>query len=101
MIYKYWSHTPDNPKPLFDAWFGYRTFWRRLEGVYLLAVKDNDPNINLPMMYVRDIGDVNPNTQYPDHYQGYTSYLWERYDPANDKVRYNGQHKYDGTVTYQ
>lgn len=98
---KYWSHTPDNPKPLFDAWFGYPTFWRRLEGVYLLAVKDSDPNIHLPMMYVGDTGDVTQNNQYPDHYQGYTSYLWERYDPTNDKVRYDGQHKYDGTVTYQ
>lgn len=101
MGYKYWSHTPDNPKPLFDALFGYPTFWRRLEGVHLIAVQEDDPQINRPMLYIGDIGNVKPNQTNPDHYQGYTSYLWERYDPAADLPRYDGQHLYDGSINYQ
>ncbi|OBX79135.1 phage tail protein [Faucicola atlantae] len=84
MGYKYWSHSPDNPKPLFDALFGYETFWRRLEGVQLLAVQDDDSYINQPMQLLgqRGLTDAAINSR-PQSFPLYTSYLFERYDPAS------------------
>ena len=99
--YKYWTANPVNPKAQFDAILGYETFWRRLEGVHLVSVKDDDPNINLPMMYVGVNGSVSPSDYYPDHYPGYTSYLWERYDPTDLRQIYDGHHKFDGTINFQ
>ncbi len=80
--YPYWSHSKTNPKPLFDAMFGFATHWRRLEGVGLVAVKDGDPYIGQPMINLGQRGttelasSVRPHT-YPVH----TNYLFERYDP--------------------
>lgn len=99
--YKYWSHTPDSPKAGFDALFGYETFWRRLKGVHLIAVDDNDPNIATPMTYVGGQGDAVTDGSLPEHYTGYTSYLWERYEPSETAVRYDGKYQYDGTAHYQ
>lgn len=99
--YKYWTHMPENPKPLFDQLLGIATFWRRLQGVQLVATDDNDLHINLPAIYAGINGNVTPNNTSPDHYQLYTSYLWERYDPNNIEVRYDGQSSYDGSVEYQ
>lgn len=99
--HKYWSHDKTNPKPLFDAMFGFETFWRPLTGVQLVGVDETDPHINLPALYAGAKGNITPNNTAPDHYPLYTSYLWERYDPNNTEVRYDGQSSYDGSVEYQ
>ena len=99
--YKYWTHTLENPKPLFDDLLGVETFWRQLKGVQLVGVDDRDENIGLPAIYASNTGNVSPDDNTPDHYQLYTSYLWERYDPNNLSIRYDGQSKYDGTASYQ
>ena len=99
--YKYWSHTKDNPKALFDELLGIETFWRRLEGVHLVAVDDNQQSINKAMLYVGKKGNVTANNNSPDNYLGYTSFLWERYAPSINSIRYDGQQKYDGAVSYQ
>ena len=81
--YKYWSHLNQNPKPLFDAIFGYETFWRRLEGVQLVAVQDSDPFINQPMLNLGQKGLTDAALSMRPHtYPLYTSYLFERYDPG-------------------
>lgn len=81
--YKYWSHINQNPKPFFDMLFGKETFWRRLQGVELVAVQDTDAYINQPMQYLGQKGltDTAIATR-PHAYPLYTSYLFERYDPA-------------------
>lgn len=99
--HKYWSHDKTNPKPLFDAMFGFETFWRPLTGVQLVGVDETDSHISLPALYAGTKGDVTPNHIAPNHYPLYTSYLWERYDPNNIDVRYDGQSSYDGSVEYQ
>ena len=99
--YKYWTHTLENPKTFFDELLGVETFWRQLKGVQLVGVDDSDQHIGLPAIYAGAKGTVNPDDDAPDHYQLYTSYLWERYDPNNVPVRYDGQTKYDGTASYQ
>ena len=72
-----------NPKPLFDAMFGYETYWRRLEGVGLVAVKDGDAYIGQPMLTLGQRGMTELATsQRPQAYPIYTSYLFERYDPS-------------------
>lgn len=99
--YKYWSHSDESPKAGFDALFGYETFWRRLKGVHLVGVDEADPQIADITLYVGKSGDVTDNKNNPEQYLGYTSYLWERYDPNNIPVRYDGNSKYDGTASYQ
>lgn len=99
--YKYWSHSNDSPEAGFDALFGYKTYWRRLSGVHLLAVSETDSQINAPMRYVGGIGDVVTDGTPPEVYTGYTSYLWERYEPKDTPVRYDGQHQYDTDTHYQ
>lgn len=99
--YKYWSHSKDSPKAGFDALFGYETFWRRLKGVHLIAVDDNDPTIATPMTYVGGQGDAVVDGSLPEHYTGYTSYLWERYEPNEMAVCYDGKYQYNGTANYQ
>lgn len=99
--YKYWSHSEDSPKPLFDELLGIETHWRRLKGVQLVAVDEADTHINHAMAMVGKSGDVSADNSSPDHYPLYTSYLWERYDPNNIPVRYDGGYNYDGTATYQ
>lgn len=81
--YPYWSHSKSNPKPLFDAMFGFETHWRRLEGVGLVAVKDDDAYINQPMLTLGQRGVTElANSQRPHTYPIYTGYLFERYDPS-------------------
>ena len=81
--YPYWSHSKSNPKPLFDAMFGFETHWRRLEGVGLVAVKDDDAYINQPMLTLGQRGVTElANSQRPHAYPIYTGYLFERYDPS-------------------
>ncbi len=99
--YKYWTKIKQNPKPMFDVLFGYETHWRRLKGVHLVAVDDNDLQINRSSLYVGESGDVTPQSNNPQQYLGYTDYLWERYDPTDVPVRYDGNYKYDGTAQYQ
>lgn len=81
--YPYWSHSKSNPKPLFDAMFGFETHWRRLEGVGLVAVKDGDAYIGQPMLTLGQVGNTElATTTRPHAYPVYTSYLFERYDPS-------------------
>ncbi len=81
--YPYWTHINKNPKPLFDKLFGYETFWRRLEGVHLVAVDDNDPYINQPMQLLGQKGNTEIAIARPHVYPIYSSYLFERYNPDN------------------
>lgn len=81
--YPYWSHSKSNPKPLFDAMFGFETYWRRLEGVGLVAVKDGDSYIGQPMLTLGQVGNTElATTGRPHTYPIHTSYLYERYDPS-------------------
>ncbi|CAM3415836.1 hypothetical protein GCM10016272_01670 [Psychrobacter glaciei] len=81
--HKYWSHSKTNPKPLFDAMFGFETHWRRLEGIGLVAVKDGDTHIGQPMLTLGQLGNTElATTARPHIYPIYTSYLFERYDPS-------------------
>ena len=81
--YPYWSHSKANPKPLFDAMFGFETHWRRLEGVGLIAVKDGDAYIGQPMLTLGQVGNTElATTGRPHTYPIHTSYLFERYDPS-------------------
>ena len=80
--YPYWTHSPSNPKPLFDEFFGFETHWRRLEGVSLVAVKDGDAYIGQPMLTLGQRGTTElATTERPHTYPVYTSYLFERYNP--------------------
>ena len=80
--HKYWTHNKSNPKPLFDAMFGFETHWRRLEGVGLIAVKDGDAYISQPMLTLGQRGTTElATTERPHTYPTYTSYLFERYNP--------------------
>lgn len=81
--YPYWTHSKSNPKPLFDAMFGFETHWRRLEGVGLVAVKDGDAYIGQPMLTLGQVGTTElATTGRPHAYPIHTSYLFERYDPS-------------------
>lgn len=81
--YPYWTHSKSNPKPLFDAMFGFETHWRRLEGVGLVAVKDGDAYIGQPMLTLGQVGNTElATTGRPHTYPLHTSYLFERYDPS-------------------
>ncbi|WP_372887642.1 phage tail protein [Psychrobacter sp.] len=81
--YPYWSHSKANPKPLFDAMFGFETHWRRLEGVGLVAVKDGDAYIGQPMLTLGQVGNTElATTGRPHTYPIHTSYLFERYNPS-------------------
>lgn len=81
--YPYWTHSKSNPKPLFDAMFGFETHWRRLEGVGLVAVKDGDAYIGQPMLTLGQVGTTELATNGRPHtYPIHTSYLFERYDPS-------------------
>ncbi|MEC9443793.1 MAG: phage tail protein, partial [Pseudomonadota bacterium] len=81
--YPYWTHSKSNPKPLFDAMFGFETHWRRLEGVGLVAVKDGDAYIGQPMLTLGQVGNTDlATTGRPHTYPIHTSYLFERYDPS-------------------
>ena len=101
MGYPYWSSINENPKPQFDLLFGYETFWQRLEGVELLAVKDNDAQINRPNRFVGKNGDVIADSATPDQYRGYTDYLWIRTNGNKPPVKYDGKYRYDGSAQYQ
>lgn len=81
--YPYWTHSKSNPKPLFDAMFGFETHWRRLEGIGLVAVKDGDAYIGQPMLTLGQVGTTElATTVRPHTYPIHTSYLFERYDPS-------------------
>lgn len=93
--HKYWSASETDPTPLFNAMFGYDTYWRRLEGLQLVAVRDGDHILG-------DSGLVAGNATLLDAALNgavkathYTGYLWERYDP-NMPIRHNGISKRDG-----
>ena len=98
--HKYWSASDTDPTPLFNAMFGYDTYWRRLEGLQLVGVRDGDSVIG-------DNGLVAGNgilalptddkSIKPTHYTGY---LWERYDPAAP-IRHNGISRHNGVHQYK
>ena len=93
----YWSATLIDPTPMFDALFGYPTYWRRVQGIELVAVRDGDSNIGLPRKTAgrEHIGNTY-NTNKPDGYPLYPLYLWVRYQP----IKYNGLTRADGTAQY-
>ena len=93
----YWSASPIDPTPLFDALFGYPTYWRRVQGIELVAVRDGDSNIGLPRKTAgREHMGNTYNTNKPDGYPLYPLYLWIRYQP----VKYDGLTRADGTTQY-
>ncbi len=69
--------------------------------MHIVAVNKNDPQISQPMLYVGANGNVTPQANNPHQYWGYTKYLWERYDPNDIPVVYDGRHRYDGKAKYQ
>lgn len=94
--YPYWSSQPINPKPKFDLLLGKETYWRRVQGVELVAVKDGDTNIAVPRRQTGKQGITTSNTNKPDLYPLYPLYLWVRYQP----VKYDGLTRADGTTQY-
>lgn len=94
--YPYWTSQNINPKPLFDELLGMETFWRRVQGVELVAVRDGDSNIGLPNRLAGKeyIGSANLNK--PDGYPLYPLYLWVRYQP----VKYDGKTQANGLSQY-
>ena len=93
--YKHWSHTQDDPTPTFDVLFGYKTYWRRLEGVQLVSVKDGSPIIGDSGMVAGNAQLVATPNDKPKSHTHYTSYLWERYDP-DAPIRHNGISRRNG-----
>lgn len=87
--YKYWSSEPTDPAPLFDELMGLKTYWRRLEGVQLVSVRDGDPVIGESGLVVGNGGLEKTDNTKPKQYTHYTSYCWERYDP-DAPIRHNG-----------
>ena len=98
--HKYWSALDTDPTPLFDAMFGYRTYWRRLEGVQLVSVQDNNPIINESGLVVGNEPLIATNNSTPKNRTHYTGYLWERYDP-NAPIRHNGIHRRNSIHRYK
>jgi len=97
--YKHWTTSAESPEPLFTAMFGYRTFWRRLEGVQLVSVRDGDPVIGDYGLVAGNGGLDKTDNDSPNNFTHYTGYLWERYDPDapirhNAISRRNGIHKF-------
>lgn len=100
--YIHHTHSPENPKPIFDEIMGVDTFWRRLDGLQLVGVDPNDPNISEPMLLAgkQGVSNLVLGNDMPDYYPLRTTYIWERYDPSNIPVRYDGQSRYDGQTSY-
>lgn len=92
----YWSASPIDPTPLFDTLFGYKTYWRRVQDVELVAIKDGDANIGIPRHQTGKHYIGTANTTKPDGYPLYPLYLWVRYQP----VKYDGLTRADGTAQY-
>lgn len=101
--YIHHTHSPENPKPIFDEIMGISTFWRRLDGLQLVGVDPNDPNISEPMMLAgkQGVSTLVSGDDMPDYYPLRTTYIWERYNPNDIPVRYDGQSNYDGKTSYQ
>lgn len=93
----YWSAIPIDPTPRFDVLFGYPTYWRRVQGVELVAIKDGDTNIGLPHHQTGKQGIISANTTKPDLYPLYPLYLWIRYEP----IKYDGRTRANGISQYQ
>lgn len=95
--HKYWSALDTDPTPLFDAMFGYRTYWRRLEGVQLVGVRDGDSLIGESGLV---LGSDALEAHTVGHATHYTGYLWERFDP-NAPIRHNGISRRNGIHRYK
>ena len=93
--YKYWSSVPEDPSAIFDELMGIKTYWRRLEGVQLVGVKDDDPVISQYGLVAGNGKLDRTNNAKPKEFTHYTSYLWERYDP-NAAIRHNGISRRNG-----
>ena len=93
--YKHWSHMQDDPTLTFDVLFGYKTYWRRLEGVQLVSVKDGSPIIGDSGMVAGNAQLIATPNDKPKSHTHYTSYLWERYDP-DAPIRHNGISRRNG-----
>ncbi len=101
--YIHHTNSPENPKPIFDEIMGISTFWRRLDGLQLVGVDPNDPNISEPMLLAgkQGVSTLVADSEMPDYYPLRTTYIWERYNPNDIPVRYDGQSHYDGKTSYQ
>ena len=101
--YIHHTNSPENPKPIFDEIMGISTFWRRLDGLQLVGVDPNDPNISEPMLLAgkQGVSSLVSDSDMPDYYPLRTTYIWERYNPNDIPVRYDGQSSYDGKTSYQ
>lgn len=94
--YPHWTTQNINPKPIFDELLGIETFWRRVQGVELVAARDGDNNIGLPNRLAGKEHIGTANLSKPDGYPLYPLYLWIRYQP----VKYDGSIRADGTSQY-
>lgn len=96
---KYWTASDVNPEPLFTEAFGKPTYWRQLKGVQMISVDPDNPVISEYGMVAGNIALTATPSNRPQSYTHYTSYCWERYDPAapirhNGISRRNGIHKF-------
>ena len=93
--YKYWSSELIDPKPLFDELMGIDTYWRRLEGIQLVSVKDGDPVIGEAGLVAGNGCLEKTDNAKPKQFTHYTSYCWERYNP-DAAIRHNGISRRNG-----
>lgn len=80
--YQYDTHTPSNPKPMFDELLGIATHWRRITGKIMLATDPNDAAIKDHSVVLGQHGMTElANSQRPHVYPLQTSHKFERYNP--------------------
>lgn len=81
--YQYDTHTPSNPKPLFDDLLGIDTHWRRITGKIMLATDPNDDAIKDHSIVLGQRGMTTlASNERPHVYPLQTSHKFERYDPS-------------------
>ncbi|WLG15020.1 hypothetical protein Q6344_06725 [Psychrobacter cibarius] len=87
MGYQHHTHTPVNPKPIFDDILGLDTAWRRITGKIFISSDPSDPFINDYGIVLGQKGmtDVLASGSRPHVYPLQTTHTFERYDP-NDVI---------------
>lgn len=81
--YQYDTHTPSNPKPMFDELLGIATHWRRITGKIMVATDPSDAAIKDHSVVLGQRGMTElANSQRPHIYPLQTSHKFERYDPS-------------------
>lgn len=94
--YPHWTSQNIDPKPFFDELLGIETYWRRVQGVELVAVRDGDSNIGLPKKLTGKEHTGTSNSSKPDGYPLYPLYLWVRIGV----VKYDGKTQANGLSQY-